>query len=226
MSGTDALMKAYYAARAAEYDRVYQKPERQADLQRLQRWLPPFFVGARVLEVACGTGFWTQLLAPVATEIVAVDASPETMAIAERRVPAGKVTFLVGDAYALPVDQGEFSAAFAGFWFSHVPRSRQREFLAGLGAVLSPGAKVLLLDNLYVPGSSLPITDRDADGNTYQTRTLDDGSTHRVLKNFPSEAELRSLVIGLGEQAVFTAFEYYWAFQYVATRYRHRSGQV
>ena len=211
-------MQSYYAARAPEYDQVYQKPERQADLQALRQWLPPLFCGARLLEIACGTGFWTQLIAPLAAELVALDAAPETLGIAMTRVPGEKVRFLVGDAYRLPTDQGQFNAAFAGFWFSHVPRQRQREFLAGLAAVLSPGARVVLLDNLFVEGSNLPITERDAEGNTYQTRKLEDGSIHRVLKNFPAEAELRALIEGLGEHAGYTKFGYYWAFQYVAVR--------
>lgn len=218
MSSAEESMRSYYAARAPEYDRVYQKPERQADLRRLQRWLPGVLANSRLLEVACGTGFWTQFIAPVTSEVVALDASSEALAIAKHRVAKGKVKFLVGDAYHLPQDQGTFSAAFAGFWFSHVPKSRQREFLAGLDRVLDPGATVLLLDNLYVAGSSHPISGQDAEGNTYQTRKLDDGSMHRVLKNFPSKAELRALLAGLGERARFTEFEYYWALQYVVTK--------
>jgi len=218
MSKPETSMQSYYAARASEYDRVYEKPERQADLRHLQQWLPPIFAGSRLFEVACGTGFWTQFIAPVAAEVVALDASAETLAIAERRVPKGKIRFLVGDAYRLPQDQGKFTAAFAGFWFSHVSRLRQREFLAGLGRLLEPGATVLLLDNRYVPGSNHPLSEPDADGNTYQIRKLDDGSTHRVLKNFPTQAELLALLAGLGGQAVFTEFEYYWAFQYVTAQ--------
>lgn len=209
-------MQSYYAARAPEYDRIYQKPERQADIQCLREWLPPLFAGRRLLEVACGTGFWTQFIAPVAAETVALDAAPETLQIAQRRVPPGRARFVVGDAYALPQDLGRFDAVFAGFWFSHVPKNRQREFLAGLQRVLNPGALVVLIDNRYVAGSNLPITEQDAEGNTYQTRLLDDGSTHRVLKNFPSEAELRALLAGLGERVVFTGFEYYWALQYAS----------
>ncbi|MGZ5186676.1 MAG: class I SAM-dependent methyltransferase [Caldimonas sp.] len=209
------MTPSYYAERAAEYDRVYDKPERQDDLRALKRRLPPLFSGTRLIEVACGTGYWTQFIAPGAREVVALDAAPETLAIARGRVGAN-VELLVGDAYDLPSDRGLFDAAFAGFWFSHVARRRRREFLEGLGRVLVPSAQVVLLDNRYVEGSSLPIAERDAEGDTWQTRTLSDGSVHRVLKNFPTETELRELVAGLGESAVIENFEYYWVFRYAA----------
>jgi len=217
MSHKQSTMQSYYAARASEYDRIYLKPERQTDLRAIEHWLPPKFAGARVIEVACGTGYWTQFIAPVASRVLALDAAPETISIAKTRVPEGKVDFLVGDAYALPQHVRQFDAAFAGFWFSHVPKSTQREFLLGLAARLEPGAKVVFLDNRYVEGSSSPVTARDAEGNTFQTRQLSDGSTYTVLKNFPSEAELLELVLGLGERPVFTTWQYYWAFEYVAT---------
>ncbi|RPI69055.1 MAG: class I SAM-dependent methyltransferase [Geobacteraceae bacterium] len=89
----------------------------------LEGWLPPRFTGETVLEIACGTGYWTKFIAPSAAHIVAVDSAPETIRIAKERVPEGIVQFVVGDAYALPVHLGEFSAAFAGFWFSHVPKA-------------------------------------------------------------------------------------------------------
>jgi demethylmenaquinone methyltransferase/2-methoxy-6-polyprenyl-1,4-benzoquinol methylase len=209
-------MQSYYAARAPEYDRIYLKPERQTDLRAIEHWLPPKFAGARVIEVACGTGYWTRFIAPVAARVLALDTAPETMRIANSRVPEGKVDFLVGDAYALPQHVGQFDAAFAGFWFSHVPKARRREFLLGLAARLEPGAAVVFLDNRNVEGSSSPVTARDAEGNTFQTRQLSDGSTHEVLKNFPSEAELLELVLGLGERPVFTTWQYYWAFEYEA----------
>ena len=214
MSGEQSTLQSYYAARAAEYDRIYLKPERQTDLRAIERWLPPKFAGARVIEIACGTGYWTQFIAPAAARVLALDAAAETLAIAQTRGPAAKVEFLRGDAYALPRHAGRFDAAFAGFWISHVPKARRREFLLGLAAVLEPGASVVLLDNRYVEGSSTPLAAQDAAGNTFQTRQLADGSTHQVLKNFPTEAELLELVAGLGERPLFTAWEYYWAFEY------------
>jgi demethylmenaquinone methyltransferase/2-methoxy-6-polyprenyl-1,4-benzoquinol methylase len=208
-------MQSYYAARAGEYDAVYKKPERQGDLRQIEHWLPSVLRGRRILEVACGTGYWTQFLAPVASSILAIDSAEETLRIARERVSSKAASFAVGDAYSPSKEKGPFDAAFAGFWFSHVPVERQREFLAGLNAALEPGAHVALLDNLFVEGSSSPISGHDERGNTYQARTLRDGSVHRVLKNFPGEAQLQSLVAsGLGRSARYTRWSYYWAFEY------------
>jgi demethylmenaquinone methyltransferase/2-methoxy-6-polyprenyl-1,4-benzoquinol methylase len=72
----------------------------------------------------------------------------------------------------------------------------------------------VLLDNLLVEGSSTPIAHRDADGNTYQLRRLDDGSEHTVLKNFPAEDGLRADIAAFGRHMRYTALQYYWLFSY------------
>ena len=173
----------------------------------LEGLLPPLFAGRRLLEVACGTGYWTRFLAGEAQSIVAVDASAETLAVAaEKPWPAGRVRFCVADAYALPDELGLFDAAFAGFWWSHVPRRERSRFLEALDRRLLPGARIALLDNLLVEGSSTPIAHRDADGNTYQVRRLDDGSEHTVLKNFPAEEELRADIAAFGHDMSYMPF--------------------
>jgi demethylmenaquinone methyltransferase/2-methoxy-6-polyprenyl-1,4-benzoquinol methylase len=114
-----------------------------------------------------------------------------------------------------PGNHGPFESAFAGFWLSHVPKARIGEFFFGLHRTLLPGAKVVLLDNRFVEGSSTPLFEVDGEGNTYQARTLDDGSLHRVLKNFPSEAELREMVLGIAIDVRYHQWEYFWALEYV-----------
>ncbi|WP_397448364.1 class I SAM-dependent methyltransferase [Pseudomonas sp. NA-150] len=208
-------MQEYYAARASEYDRIYAKPERQSDLRMIEQWLPGVYQGANVLEIACGTGYWTQFFAPLAKRVMAIDSSPETMEIAASRVPQDKVEFVVGDAYALPQVEPKFDAAFAGFWFSHVPKSRVPEFLGGLNARLKPGARVVLLDNRYVEGSSTRVSAADANGDTWQSRPLDDGSSHQVLKNFPTERELHDAVEGLASHVTYHQWQYFWGLEYV-----------
>jgi len=207
-------MKQYYAARAPEYDRVYAKPERQQDLRAIEHWLPGVLHDRVVLEVACGTGYWTQFLAPATRRLLAVDASVEVLRIARSRVEAAHVRFALGDAYRLPVPAQGFDGAFAGFWFSHVPVARIGEFLRGLHQALVPGAKVVLLDNRFVESSSTPISERDADGDTWQLRRLDDGSTHRVLKNFPSAHELQQAVQGVASEVRHHEWQHFWALEY------------
>lgn len=195
-------MRTYYGARALEYDRVYAKPERQDELRALERWLPAQLGGRRALEVACRTGYWTRFLAPVARSVVVFDAAPEPLEVAQRHIFRPDVILVLGDAYHLPCDIGVFDAPFAGFWLSHVPRSRRRDFLLHVGERVQPGFPVILFDNLYVEGSSTPIAESHAEGNTYQLRTLGNGAVHRVLKNFTTERELLTLASSIGERAI------------------------
>jgi demethylmenaquinone methyltransferase/2-methoxy-6-polyprenyl-1,4-benzoquinol methylase len=177
-----------------------------------------------VLEIACGTGYWTQILAPVAKAIVAIDANRETLDVAaEKSWPAGRVEFKIADAYALSDDLGVFDAVFAGFWWSHIPVRERARFFASLHQRLAPGAVVVFLDNLYVAGSSTPISQRDPDGNTYQHRKLENGSEHVVLKNFPTEQTLIADDSHCAYEASYSVLDYYWLFRYV---YRPRDGVV
>ncbi len=210
MASPELQLLDYYRRRAAEYEAIYAKPERQQDLARLKTEIPARLRGTNVLEIACGTGYWTELIAPVAAHVVAIDLAEEPMHIARSKPCRGQVRFETADAYALPDSLGSFDAALAVFWWSHIPRQRIAAFLASLHARLEPGARVVLMDNRYVEGSSTPITEIDTHGNTYQLRRLGDGSPVRVLKNFPSEGELRSRLPALR----YEALEYYWLAEY------------
>jgi demethylmenaquinone methyltransferase/2-methoxy-6-polyprenyl-1,4-benzoquinol methylase len=213
----DPAMQAYYAARACEYERIYAKPERQADLRVLEAEIPALLAGRSVLEVACGTGYWTQFIARSASRVLATDLTEESLQVARTKtLPESKVRYRIADAFNLPADAGPFDGAFAGFWWSHLRTSECSAFLASLHRCLAPGAVVVLMDNLYVEGSSTPIARRDAEGNTWQERKLDSGATHEVLKNFPSEAELRKAVDGFGTNCSYRALGYYWLFSYEA----------
>jgi len=205
----------YYRRRAGEYEAIYAKPERQADLAVLRKEVPQRLAGRRVLEIACGTGYWTTLVAPLAASIVATDMAEEPMAIAQAKAyPPGRVRFAAADAYQLGADLGRFDAALAMFWWSHVPLSDIGKFLASLHRRLERGARVVMMDNLYIDASSTPIAERDAEGNTYQLRPLADGTENRVLKNFPSESDLRSVLTPHARAFVYRPLEYYWLAEY------------
>ena len=213
MQQPDPTLQAYYAARAREYERIYAKPERQADLRRLEALIPARFEARNVLEIACGTGYWTQHLVRTARHVVATDLTEETLAVANsKNLPADKVRFSTADAYNLSPGLGQFDGAYAGFWWSHMKLAECKAFLASLRARLNPGAVVAFMDNLYVEGSSTPIAKSDAEGNTWQLRKLDDGTEHLVLKNFPTEAGLIASMQGFGVNCRYVALDYYWLF--------------
>ena len=62
--------------------------------------------------------------------------------------------------------------------------------------------------------SSTPISRQDADGNTYQQRPLDDGSTHEVLKNFPTSAQAITALGPRARNAEWASWTHYWALRY------------
>ena len=205
----------YYRRRAGEYEAIYAKPERQADLAVLRQEVPQRLAGRRVLEIACGTGYWTALVAPLAASVVATDMAEEPMAIARAKTyPPDRVRFTCADAYDLPETLGRFDGALAMFWWSHIPLKQIGSFLASLHRRLERGARVILFDNLYIDGSSTPIAERDAEGNTYQLRSLADGTENRVLKNFPAERELHAALRAHAARFSYRALEYYWLAEY------------
>lgn len=186
----------------------------------MEAWLPGLLSGRSVLELACGTGYWTPFYAPHATRVLGIDSAEPTLEIAHRRLPPERfpqVQLQRGDAYQPPLLDASgqrFDAAFAGFWWSHIPLERIPAFLQNLHAVLQPGARVVFIDNLYVPGSSTPIAERDTAGNTYQLRTLADGSVHRVLKNFPSRAQLQAAVAPWAHSMQHQVWQHFWVLEY------------
>jgi demethylmenaquinone methyltransferase/2-methoxy-6-polyprenyl-1,4-benzoquinol methylase len=208
-------MRDYYAQRAEYYERVYLRPERQPDLRAMERWLPSMFEGRRVLELACGTGWWTQHGARRALDWLATDLNPGTMEVARRKPMPACVRFATADAYTLAgVDEGPFDGAFAGCWWSHVPLRRLAGWLDAFHARLDSGAQVVMLDNGYVQTSSTPISRRDADGNTYQRRTLDDGTVHEVLKNFPTREQALEIVGRRAVEPTWVEYANYWTLAY------------
>lgn len=209
MTAVDDLAK-YYAKRAAEYERIYAKPERQADLRALEARIRKMLAHRKVLELACGTGYWTDVFAAQAAQVTALDLNEEVLEIARSKKNTGRVQFVRGSAYEIPDFGRVHDALFAGFWWSHVPLQKMEDFLEEAVRSIAPGALIAFLDNRYVDGSSTPVARCDAQGNTYQVRKLDDGSSHEVLKNFPEEADLIQRAGRHGRGAHVELLPHYW----------------
>jgi ubiquinone/menaquinone biosynthesis C-methylase UbiE len=187
----------YYSQRAPEYEEIYRRndPVRQAEITEIGQIMRSILLQKRVLEVACGTGFWTQIVAEVARTALAIDASEQMLTLARKKIGTDpRVRFEEADAYKLETLQGDFDAGLAMFWFSHIPRVRLQEFLTGFHRRLGPSAVVFMGDNVDVPGVGGELV-RPADSkDSFKIRQLQDGSTHRIIKNYYDESELRQVL--------------------------------
>jgi len=183
----------YYRRRAGEYDATAYG-DVTAARGRIARLVAEMRPAGNVLEIACGTGLWTEALARWADTLTAIDAAPEAMAIARDRVRPARVTFQVADVFTW--DPGaRFDVIFFSAWLSHVPASRFGRFWQVLERLLIRNGRVLFIDEhvdehgkeTYVPGRDEVIE-----------RRLRDGSTFRVIKNFVDPEEMEPRLRRLG----------------------------
>lgn len=209
----------YYRRRAPEYDETSVECVEWASRHfgRLVEKLDP---SGDVLEIACGTGLWTQHLASRARSLTALDSSPEMIELARSRV-GGAASFIVSDVFAWE-PQMHFDSVFFGFWLSHVPPPRFNGFWELLGRCLAPKGHVLFVDE-GAPRASLEHVDRGlgprrgnpADDATSSRaagqpsaepvpvvkRRLLDGTVHEVVKIFYDRDQLVRKLAGLGWSA-------------------------
>jgi demethylmenaquinone methyltransferase/2-methoxy-6-polyprenyl-1,4-benzoquinol methylase len=207
----EAAMRAYYGARAPLM-RYADPSARVANvLEQYATFIGGKLQGRRVLEVACGTGFWTQKLADHAERVWAIDAVAAMLAEARaRRYPRANVEIAFADAFTLDGVPDGWDGGFHFQWFSHVPRSRIPEFLSAFHRKLKPDAVVVFGDN------NDRGTDPDAEGNLYQDRVLPDGGRYRIIKNWPDEAELRQVLRPHATAVEYRSFEHDWFVSYRA----------
>ena len=187
MSVVDPHMRAYYDRRAPEYDDWWLGTGRLADRER-PGWheevdavvavlaaLPP----ARVLDVACGTGFLTRHLRG---ELTGLDQSPRMLAIARERMPHAQL--IQSDAVPLPFPAGSFDRLVTSHFYGHLLAGEREAFLAEARRV---AGEEIVVDAALRDG---------VDPEEWQERVLDDGSRHRVYKRFFTPDELAGEVGG------------------------------
>lgn len=203
----------YYRHRAGEYDDFWTRSGQYTlasdDLARwnadaaeavaaVRSWAP----AGDVLELACGTGLWTEHLASIATSLRAVDSSPEMLTLNAARLAQGggaqnAVTYEQADLFTWSPPAACFDAVFFGYWHSHLPDERLAPFWATVGRALQPGGSVMLVDS--APDPAAPLGDLAARD---EQRSLKDGRRYRVVKRYWNPEHLGAALWPLGWDAV------------------------
>ncbi len=201
----------FYAKSVANVERVYENPDCQDDLAELRDAVAQAMRGHVVLELACGGGYWTGVIAQTADSVVAIDINPGMIELAEQRgVAGGKVKFRVADALALPDDIGDFTAVFAGFYWSHLERDEQAHLVAQLRQRFGKDVLLVLADDTYVEGVSETVARTDAQATTWQIVVAPDGERCEIPKSYPSDSALRKRLAPSVREIRILRLEYYW----------------
>jgi SAM-dependent methyltransferase len=218
MAYFDKALRRYYDEQANVYDDMYRRsdPVWRRELEALADAMVNALSGRRVLEVACGTGFWTEIVAKAARHVVAVDVSEKMLRVArKRRMRSINVEYIHGDAYALGKIPGEFDGGLANFWFSHIPKARINEFLDGFHKKLGNTAAVFMADNVYIPGIGGQLITRLEIEDTFKLREASDGAKHEVLKNYYNRDTLKRILSPKTSDLKVHEAKYFWWANYM-----------
>lgn len=214
----------YYRARANEYDEwFYRRGRYNHGAETNARWLSEMNevfaaldasgMQGDVLELAPGTGIWTERLLHSATSITAVDASPEMIAINRARVASERVSYLQADLFTWQPTRTYDAVCFC-FWISHIPAERLPTFLGMVAAALRPGGKIFFVDGQREPSSTATDHQLPAAGTQVMTRRLNDGREFQVVKNFYEPASLAASFAAMNLNVIVRETATYFLYGY------------
>ncbi len=199
---------AYYRARAGEYDEWFLRRGRYdhgaaanrqwfAEVEEVAGELARFGPSGSILEIACGTGFWTGRLVADAATLTAVDVSAEVIALNRRRLRDDRVRYVEADIFAWR-PESRYDLVFFSFWLSHVPPVLFARFWEIVAACLAPEGRVFFIDSRYNPASTAVGQPLDGRDGTTLVRTLNDGRQFRIVKLYYEPDELAHRLRALG----------------------------
>ena len=212
----------YYRARASEYDEWFLRQGRydrgadenarwRREADEVRESLIAGHPGGDVLELASGTGIWSQELLPKARSLTVVDGAEEMLAIHADRIRDPRIRRIHADLFAWSPEQRYDFVAF-GFWLSHVPSELFASFFATVARCLVPGGRFFFVDSRYAESSTArdhQLSPADAE---VQTRRLNDGRSFEIVKRFPSAAELSQDLEELGWETQIETTETYFLY--------------
>lgn len=198
-------MKRYYQACSSEYDEIISCQGRfdkgpEINARWFAEWdevfaqLHAFQLTGDVLELAAGTGIWTQQLLGSASTVTAVDASAEMLAANQAKVASPRVTYILADLFSWQPER-VYDALFFGFWLSHIPREQLDAFLRSCWIWLRPGGKIFFVDDI---GDLTLAPDAPTRQGQIEIRTLNDGRSFEIVKNYYKAPDLMAACIRAG----------------------------
>ena len=189
----------YYRARAQEYDEsIAEAFDLLSPGKDLLLALGKFDA---ILELACGTGIWTETLLHMGKSVTAVDAAPEMLEIARNKFGEERIKYQQADLFEWEPAQ-KYDLVFFANWLSHVPPAALDEFLDRVQRSIRPDGQIAMIDQ-YQPSDS---DKRIAKEDIYATRPVEDGREFTIIKAFYDLPYLHNKVEQLGFEVSINKF--------------------
>jgi len=185
-------MRAYYDARASEYEEAYTLGTGTSSIRdpgvftteaRTLASIAGRNLRGRVIDIACGTGFWLPSYAAACSHVTLFDQSGKMLDECRKKVEhlglAGRSTLRQGDVFEEQFSPGSYDGALVGFLLSHLTGAEEAHFFALLKSMLAPGGRFLILESAWSPERAT------ANAKTeQQERRLNDGTRFEILKRY------------------------------------------
>jgi demethylmenaquinone methyltransferase/2-methoxy-6-polyprenyl-1,4-benzoquinol methylase len=212
----------YYRARSNEYDEWFFRQGRYDhgaennqhwfnEIEVLRRAVDKFKPAGEVLELACGTGIWTQYLLQYAAQITAVDAVPEVMVANKERTQSAKVQYIQADLFNWQPEK-KYDVVFFTFWLSHVPPERFEAFWKLVTNALKPQGRVFFIDSRFEQTSTARNHILENPADTVIKRRLNDGREFNIVKVFYQEKDLEGKLRDAGWKITVAQTPQYFLF--------------
>ncbi len=200
---TDQILQeqiAYYQARAAEYDEWFNRTGRYdygdelndqwfADVEVVRSALHNIGRVQNALDIAAGTGIWTQELLKIADHVTAVDASAEVLAINQSKSSDANLSTVQANIFSWEPDQ-QYDLVFFGFWLSHVPPEKLDGFLKMVRGAMKPDGHIFMVDSRRIKTIEAKDRHLPKPEDIYHVRKLNDGREFKIVKIYYSPEDL------------------------------------
>jgi demethylmenaquinone methyltransferase/2-methoxy-6-polyprenyl-1,4-benzoquinol methylase len=190
----------YYDERAPEYDDVYSgkspgipEPESyKQDVEEISK-ICKTFGRSHLIDIACGTGFWTPYYIDNCTNVTLVDQSREMLVECQKRVNGldhrAHVRFMKGNFFSLRFFLETFDVALTAFFISHLSEEMVEVFFNKLKRLLMPKAEILWIDGAWSPKRA-PYREKEG----IQRRKLKNGQEFGIFKKYFDENDVKTLM--------------------------------
>jgi 2-polyprenyl-3-methyl-5-hydroxy-6-metoxy-1,4-benzoquinol methylase len=198
----------YYRARSKEYNEWFYRQGRYDcgrvlnqqwfdEVEQIRQALNTLKPTGHILEIACGTGLWTEQLIQYAEEITALDAASEMIVINQAYVRSAKVRYIQADIFNWnPKERYDF--VFFGFWLSHVPVEKFSSFWSIVDSSLKPNGRIFFVDSKYNMYNAANVHQLEDSETTISKRVINDGREFQVIKILYNRDKLLNQLNRLG----------------------------